>query len=193
MNNKNDIVIVTGISGAGKDYLLKRVLDKNPQIASRFSSYSFGTEVFKRVNQINQTVQHRDQLKDSLDQEVLNTAVMWVVNFVISQQPVILNTHIAYKQNGSIQINPTSDKALNSRDYIFVRTEPELLLERRMNDDTRNRGVEDILDIDMHQEIALQAALVIARAIGANFHIIENTEEDNNNNTDKIAKIISLD
>ena len=66
-------------------------------------------------------------------------------------------------------------------------------MERRKKDDTRNRGVEDILDIDMHQEIALQAALVIARAIGANFHIIENTEEDNNSNTDKIAKIISLD
>ena len=163
MNNKNDIVIVTGISGAGKDFLLNRVLDKNPQIAARFSSYSFGTEVFKRVNQINQsqTVKHRDQLKDSLDQEVLNTAVMWVINFVISQQPVILNTHIAYKQNGSIQINPTSDKALSSRDYIFVRTEPELLFERRKKNDSRNRGGEDILDLDVHQEIALQVALVI--------------------------------
>jgi len=117
MEKLNNLLIVTGISGSGKDFLLSEVVNNNPELTSKISIYSFGQELFKVLKEkgVNGDLQNRDQLKELGDQKLMQLAITQTVNYILTTLPAIINTHIAYKQNNSIQINPNIDRLLRAK------------------------------------------------------------------------------
>jgi len=45
----------------------------------------------------------------------MQLAITQTVNYILTTLPAIINTHIAYKQNNSIQINPNIDRLLRAK------------------------------------------------------------------------------
>lgn len=193
MVEKNNIVVVTGISGSGKDYLLNKSKEKQSNIGKEIPVFSAGHEMMKRIQQKGEilNIQNRDELKRILTPELSKQIVREILNDILKYKTSILNGHIAYKQNGSIQINPDIDRQINARDYILITVDPELLISRRNLDISRNREVEDVIDINIHQDIAKSAVKSLSEHLGARFTILQNAVDNVAENTSKIIEIIN--
>lgn len=67
-----------------------------------------------------------------------------------------------------------------------------MLKARRELDTSRNRELESVDDINIHQEIALQTAIIITRSIGSSLTIVENKEDNLQENIERIKNTINL-
>jgi adenylate kinase len=171
----NRIVVLTGVSGSGKDYLTSRA-SEHSLIPERVHPFSFGQELFKIAQEHYPIVQTRDDLKTKLTQEEVRGEISAVVSKLIRVQPALLNTHVVYRQGESLVSNPDIEEELLASHYVYVRAEPAQISEWREQDKSRNRPAETVNQIGLHQEIALGVVAAIARHVGAEMITINNTQ-----------------
>jgi adenylate kinase len=138
--------------------------------------FSFGQELFKIVQEHYPVVRTRDDLKAKLSQEEVRGQISAVVSRLIQVQPVLLNTHVVYRQGESLVTNPDVEDELRASHYVYVRAEPAQIVEWRERDTSRNRPVESENQIGLHQEIALGVVNAIAQHVGAEMITIDNTQ-----------------
>lgn len=112
-----------------------------------------------------------------------------VIDDIIASQPAVVASHVAYKQNGSIQINPHIDRYVQFSRYIYIWSDPEEIYQRRLFS-SRKREPESIDDIYIHQQIAYNATRTIAKALGAGFVLVNNRADNVGNNTDILQNVI---
>lgn len=166
---KNRIMIFTGISGCGKDLILKQYLEAYSQPES-VGFVSFGEKIAERL------MKKRDSLKHHLDGFEIKRTVEEIIDEEVKNQPLVLNTHLVYEQNRTLQINLDSLKRLNPSSLAFVVADPNNIKKWRQEDDDRQREVEDLHTIDLQQKIALSVARTIAEANGIDFTLVRNME-----------------
>lgn len=191
--DKNKLVVVTGISGSGKDYLLSEFVKRAYKIGTAISVVNFGELLFSRLRQIdpgNNIVMSRDDLNRSVSQDVIRVLINSVVGEVITRQPVIVNTHVAYKQQGSIQINPDVIRKMAVKSFVYVWSDPELIAEWRKNDYDRRRDSETPEDIILHQCIALESTRIIAEVLGSGFRSLCNRTDNTMENIAKLQEVV---
>lgn len=162
---KNRIAVITGVSASGKDFLLENLSFHNPRLVSEFTVVSFGDALFSRIKADAASgipIGSKDSLASVVSAEQMRRYIDEVIQEIVKCDKTLLNAHLAYKQQGSIQLNPNVDKRLNLHTYIFVWADPDEILQRRLNSE-RQRAIESVEDISLHQQIAFEATRVLPR------------------------------
>ncbi len=188
-HRKNKILFYTGISGSGKDHLLRgiTVAGTRPTVAG-IQIINFGEALYNRLQllQAGNAVSSRDDIKHQVPTDLLKTLIDDLTAEIIDSQPVVLNTHVAYKQNGSIQINPEVIRKLAPHIFVYVHADPEQIRRWRFADTSRQRDDEDKMDIFVHQEIALAATQTFALSYGSRIQVLHNRENNVTENLDML-------
>ena len=69
---------------------------------------------------------------------------------------------------------------------ILVEANPDEIIYRRMNDDTRSRDVEKASDIQLHQEMNRATSMAYATLTGATVKIVSNHDNHLNSSVSKL-------
>lgn len=186
---KNRIITVTGISASGKDYLTGKTLEADPTIKNGVNFVNFGTELFNAF--ISDHPEFKESGRDALKHlpfEEIERLVQDTVTRIIDLQPVIQSTHVLNKQRGALTINPQSERRMNAADYVFVHSDPTVIYSRRLQDQAgRNRELESIDDIALHQKLALAVVTSLASASESGLIVVDNDPASVMNNIDVLA------
>lgn len=175
--DKNKIVTVTGISGSGKDFLVRSAQKVEPELfGDRIGVFNFGSELFRNI--IDQFPELKESGADGLKRlplEVLDTHIQKTLDRLLAVQPCIQITHLVFKQRGSFVINPESEKKTQAVEYLFIQADPAQIYDWRLqNQDVRKRETESVDDIDLHQTLARVSTAAIAQRLNAGMLVINN-------------------
>ena len=82
------------------------------------------------------------------------------------------------------------DSIVRPRDYVFVRAEPEEIVQRRLADTTREREQETPEAVALHQEVTVGSVAGIARVLNSGFAVIQNEMYNVEQNVAAIREIV---
>ena len=179
----NRLIIVTGVTGAGKDYLIRSAMDKT---GIRVTKLSFGTLLSDQLEA------DRDDLKFENQTEIAQ-AQLKVINTILSQLPALLDSHIVTKHGDLLITNPSLEKTLRPAIYVVIIAEPEQIHQwrtMRNKTGTRRSIEEDVDSIAFHQRQLLTTVQNYAQLLGSRVVVIYNTPDTTNDNTDYLTKLI---
>ena len=183
----NKIILITGISASGKDFLLD----------NSKSNFKQGIEVFALGSLIHADMKHRypniHGEPKSLRQATMENIRLSTHNatdFILSRSSTtVINGHVAYKRQESVVVDIDMNLRLAPRDYIFIQSDPEDILYRRITSE-KDRVIDSIDSIVIQQEIARAAISALASRIGARMTTVLNNDEVQKNAA-LIAKIVN--
>jgi adenylate kinase len=173
----NRIMIATGVSGCGKDYLLGQMSDQGV-LPSDLQVVNFGTELFEQLRNMYPQIRSRDDMRTLLTQAEVRLGVFSLVDRLIATQPAVLNTHVVYRQNESLAMNPDFERRLRPGHYLYVWTDPEQISQWRAMDTSRVRPPESVDEIALHQDIAYEVVSTMAGHFGASFTAVWNRDDN---------------
>lgn len=189
----NNIVVVTGVSASGKDFLLDRALSEAAfDEVGPYKRISLGAEIHNLMN-IRFPNQYTGPLglRDAPEAEMDKAADEVVDSIVNTPGLKIINCHVAYRGAESIQINPYHELKLMPKDYIVITAAPDEILHRRAMGE-RFRIREDVEIIDLHQKIGAAAVHTIAHTLGSGFTLINNHSSLINKNVAIMRKTLGV-
>lgn len=117
--NNNKVLILTGLSGSGKDYLLRKFKESG-NLSTNISTYSFGEKLFEEIKKWFPELKNRDRMRVKLSEYDLVSGVNNAIEQILKEQPVILNTHTVYRQGNGLSITPDFDKKIKAGSYVYV-------------------------------------------------------------------------
>lgn len=188
--NHNKFTVLTGLSGCGKDYLLSK-MKTMAILPPSIATVSFGERLFEVLQKYHPDITSRDDIKRLLSQEQVRNGVLQLCTDLLSIQPALINTHVVYRQNGSIAFNPDVEKKLNPTNYVFVWTEPEQIMLWRSADLSRKRPIETVDEIALHQDIAMEVTSIIAHHNGSGMLTLWNREDNILDNCDRMQSSLA--
>ncbi|HEX8762948.1 MAG TPA: AAA family ATPase [Candidatus Saccharimonadales bacterium] len=172
-----NILLVTGVSASGKDFLLERAKQHDARIGTDIPVVSMGGAIVARMNQqvAEGSQVDRDRVKHVVSNDVMRGVVRGIISDLVEQYPAaILNGHITYRQQGELVSNPDIDAEISPAAYAVVVADPKDIAEWRSSDLSRHREPETLDQIAYHQEFTVQTAERMAILLGAHCQIIEN-------------------
>jgi adenylate kinase len=175
--SNNRIMVLTGVSGSGKDHLIRRVVSAG-LMPQRVRAYSFGQLLFEQAQATYPELRTRDDLKTMLTQEQVEAEASGIIGRLIAAQPALVNTHVVYRQGDTLAINPDVEEEMQASHYVYVKAEPAQIVGWRNRDTSRTRPPETASQIGLHQEIALGVIHAIAQHVGAELITINNHPDD---------------
>lgn len=180
-----NLVTVSGVSGAGKDFLLNEVrgtigqqadiefihfggLIRDIARAKKPAGYQEASGGLRGIN---------PEVMDAFKLEAIDALIEKMGNH--SLQLSVLNYHLTYKPQGQVKVDMDTVLALRPRDFIVVTSDPEEILSRRASDNAhRNRELESVDAIDRQQNLEVQCVGAITKYIGARALVISNSSND---------------
>lgn len=184
----NRLVVITGVSASGKNYLLERLTTQGITSDS-IKVVNFGEELLNYLLGGHLDVHSRDDIK-KLPQEIITASILAVTSKLVEAQPAVINTHIVYRQNGSITTTPDVDLRLKPITYMYIAAPPDEIVERRATDTKRKRTLETVEQINLHQNISIEVVGALANHIGSRLVTICNREDNVQENLLKIDEVI---
>ncbi|HET7302818.1 MAG TPA: AAA family ATPase [Candidatus Saccharimonadales bacterium] len=184
-----EILLVTGVSASGKDYLLNRAKDHEPRLGAEVPIVSMGSTILLKLAQLGGESLDRDKMKHAVSNDVMRGVVCEIVSDLVAAYPAaVLNGHITYRQQGELVSNPDVDAEINPVAYAVVVADPSDIAEWRASSDANRRREQETVDeIAYHQDFTIQTAERMAVLLGARCQIIEN----NLGNTDASSLILA--
>ncbi len=186
--NLNRLVVVTGVSASGKDYLLERLTDQGG-IPAPIKVVNFGDELFNHLKGKHSDVDSRDDIK-TLSQEEIGTGILDIASKLEGEAPAVINTHTVYRQNGSLSVTPDVDLRLKPITYMYIGASPDQIVERRATDTKRKRSLETADQINLHQSISIEVIGALAKHIGSELVTIWNRDDNVQENLAKMRESI---
>lgn len=184
----NDIVVVTGVSASGKDYLLERAKERFPD---QVAVFSWGALIHANMRRRFPGVYDASDSLKTATLEDLRASAHGAVDALLeceTEAATVLNGHIAYRRQESVVVDVDMNLRLRPRDYIFVEADPEEILHRRISNE-RDRVIEPVDAIDIHQQLGQAAVAAFASRTGARLNRIYNDDEIERN-VNLIAEIV---
>jgi adenylate kinase len=186
--NHNRILMLTGISGSGKDFLLSQA-GRQSILPNEVKTFNFGDELFNHLKNVYHTLRTRDDIRTELTDEQVRKGILSIVDGVIDSQPIIVNTHVVNKHRGTFAANPDIDKRIRPVGYIFVWSEPGQIATWRKGDTGRARVEETVDEIALHQNLTLDFVTQIASYTRASLVTMWNRTDNLANNLTKLQEI----
>lgn len=180
--DKNRIIIVTGMTAVGKDFLIDRVVE-NLQVNKTAWGDMLSDEL--GVN--------KDIMMDTVAPEIILDGQFAVCHEVLQMQPVVAVCHVVKPENGQYVYNLEIEKMLNPLGYIFIAAPPELIAQRvhmRNLEGNRKSPETPIDEIERVQDIKLKAIKELASLQNSEMLIVNNVAEELDANVHKLSKLI---
>ncbi len=181
------LVVLTGIPGSGSTTVLNKTLEQVDYLHLNYG------DVMTQIAIDNNIVENRDQLRKlSPDtQKEIQKQAAAKISQESENNNVIVDTHCTISTpKGFLPGLPKWVlEDLNPDLFILVEANPDEIIYRRLSDESRERDVERVKDIQLHQEMNRAAAMAYATLTGATVKIIENHD---NHLSPTIRKMVKL-
>jgi adenylate kinase len=166
----NQAVAVTGMTGAGKDYLVERANAHHNLTVLNWGSL-LGIEL----------AADRDLMMDAIDPQRIRRGQFAVCRQILGTQPVVVTCHTVRPQGEDFAYDLELESTFNPLAYVFVAAPPELIHERvrRRNEWGERKSQEiPVAEIARVQDIKLAAVARLAGTLGSGLTIIENANDN---------------
>jgi adenylate kinase len=188
--NSNNIISVTGVSGAGKDFLLIKTQERQ-QVEDRLPIINAGTELLSMLRSkgiiTEQTT--RDEIKLILKEENLQGYVREIVASLDPGKKYIFNGHIVTKSGDFLKFNPEIEKEISPQKYILVTADPLDIIKWRDFDISRKRQLQTRDQIELEQVLVLSIVTALSVAMKIDLTVLENNPNNTKNNTDFLMSL----
>jgi adenylate kinase len=117
----NRIMVVTGVSSCGKDFLIDKASAAG-LIPKPVRIFHFGQELFRQAQMSYPELRTRDELKTKLSGQQVRTEISGTIGRLLGVQPALLNTHVVYRQGDGLVINPDVEEELQASHFLVYYT-----------------------------------------------------------------------
>ncbi len=174
------MVIVTGIPGVGKTTVIdKAVVMIKKKYGEEVLVLNFGTEMFEAASAKNM-VKDRDEMRKmpSEKQREIQKSAGERIAEKAKRARVIVDTHTLIQTNNGFLIGLPEwvSRAISPKTVVLVEADPDNIAARRSDDPTRERDVQAVESIKVHQEMCRAAAVSVGTLTGATVRIIKNRQ-----------------
>ena len=181
------LVVLTGIPGSGSTTILNKALEEVDYVHLNYGDIMTEIAIEEKL------VEDRDALRKlpAETQKEIQAKAAKRINERSQEDNVIVDTHCTintpagYLPGLPIWVLEQLQPDL----FVMVEANPDEIIYRRMNDDTRSRDVERAKDIQLHQEMNRAASMAYATLTGATVKIIENHD---NHLTKTVSKLVDV-
>jgi len=177
-DRQGKVFVLTGLPGSGKTTVLNAALETLKSLGfGEVVLVNYGTVMFEEAKSSG-LVENRDQMRSlptEIQRKIQRSAAEKIANMA-RDKIVIVDTHMLIRTpEGFLPGLPMwVVEALCPNMIILVEAFPEEIAGRRSKDTTRNRDVESVEDINLHQQMCRSAALACAEIAGSTVKIIMN-------------------
>jgi adenylate kinase len=156
---ENKKIIIVGIPGVGKTTVVTKVVEILKQKNKSVSVVSFGTLMFEEAQK--NGIKDRDEIRKLSMKEQQKFQKMAAERIAqLSDDFVIVDTHSFISTPSGFYPGMPEHvlKIINPTNFISISADPEIILNRRKQDDTRERDIVSIATIK--KELAVQDAML---------------------------------
>ena len=182
------LVVLTGIPGSGSTTILNKALEEVDYLHLNYGDIMTELAIEEKL------VEDRDALRKlpAETQKEIQAKAAKRINEKSQENNVIVDTHCTINTpSGFLPGLPIWVlEQLQPDLFILVEANPDEIIYRRMNDDTRSRDVEKAKNIQLHQEMNRAASMAYATMTGATVKIIENHDNHLNQTISKLVDVL---
>ncbi|XGI84607.1 adenylate kinase [Halorutilales archaeon Cl-col2-1] len=173
------VAVLTGVPGVGATTVAERSLELLEDRQVEYEIVSFGTQMLETARDEG-LVEDRDELRKlpSDQQKEIQAQAGERIAEMAEDTNVLVDTHCAIKTpEGYLPGLPEWVlEGLEPDTIALIETDPEEILFRRIDDETRDRDFERTGEIDTHQNMNRSAAMSYATLTGATVKIVKNPD-----------------
>lgn len=174
------VTVVSGVPGVGSSRLTETAV---ASLDERFELLNAGDVMLESALGEGLDITARDEL-GSLSPEQLRRLQRRMSEYVaaIAAEPdthVVLNTHLVVSTAAGFVpgLPPEVLRELDPASFVLIEADPEVIRERRVEDQYRSYRVDDRLGIEFQQSMSRTAAFSYASSTGAPIALVENTDD----------------
>ena len=184
------LVVLTGIPGSGSSTLLGKALDQVDYVHLNYGDIM--TEIAIKEN----IVQDRDALRklSAETQKEIQAKAAKEIKERSEKDNVIVDTHCTINTpSGFLPGLPIWVlEELKPDLFILIEADPDEIIFRRMNDDTRVRDKQKAKEIQLHQEMNRATSMAYATLTGATVKILYNHDNHLDSSVEKLVNVLNL-
>ena len=172
------LVVLTGIPGSGSTTLLNKALEEVDYVHLNYG------DIMTEIAIKDELVSHRDELRKlpaETQKDIEN-------DNVIVDTHCTINTPAGFLPGLPIWVL----EQLQPDQFILIEANPDEIIYRRLNDDTRERDLQKVKDIDLHQQMNRATSMAYATLTGATVKIVENHDNHLDSNVRKLVNVLNL-
>ncbi|MCL5411428.1 MAG: AAA family ATPase [Patescibacteria group bacterium] len=178
-------IIVTGVSAAGKDFLIGKVKETIPQLRVFNFGDRLADEMRKRVPELRDSGQLKNFDREEIRKEIEN-----VTNYLLEQGVDVVNTHLVFCSNTDLIVTPPVTRRISPKGFVFVWAPLDEIVQRRQRD-LKNREIQNESEVALHQDIALYVAARFAKEMKVPYLKICNRCDNVRDNVDKLVRFVT--
>ena len=187
---KVKLVVLTGIPGSGSTTLLNKALEEVDYLHLNYG------DIMTEIAIKNELVSHRDELRKlpAETQKDIQAKAAAEIKARSESDNVIVDTHCTINTPaGFLPGLPIWVlEQLQPDQLILVEANRDEIIYRRLNDDTRERDLQKVKEIDLHQQMNRATSMAYATLTGATVRIVENHDNHLDSNIKKLIDILNL-
>lgn len=194
MAENNKRVIVVGIPGVGKTTVISRTAEILNQRGTQTAVVVFGTMMFEEARKLG--INNRDAMRrESIEvqRHMQHLAARRIAdlkdNIVIVDTHLFINTNEGYYPGLPLHLL----EVIKPTNIVMVAAHPEEIVNRRRIDETRDRDIESVEDIQYQLDISKVMVATCSVLTGCPFIIIMNSNNKIDETASNIVKALSDD
>ncbi len=194
MAENNKRVVVVGIPGVGKTTVISRTAEILNQRGTQTAVVVFGTMMFEEARKLG--INNRDAMRrESIEvqRHMQDLAARRIAN--LKDNIVIVDTHLFINTNEGYYPGLPLHllEVIKPTNIVMVAARPEEIANRRRIDETRDRDIESVEDIQYQLDISKVMVATCSVLTGCPFIIIMNSNNKINETASNIVKALSDD
>lgn len=194
MAENNKRVVVVGIPGVGKTTVISRTAEILNQRGTQTAVVVFGTMMFEEARKLG--INNRDAMRrESIEvqRHMQDLAARRIAdlkdNIVIVDTHLFINTNEGYYPGLPLHLL----EVIKPTNIVMVAAHPEEIVNRRRIDETRDRDIESVQDIQYQLDISKVMVATCSVLTGCPFIIIMNSNNKIDETASNIVKALSDD
>lgn len=194
MAENNKRVVVVGIPGVGKTTVISRTAEILNQRGTQTAVVVFGTMMFEEAKKLG--INNRDAMRrESIEvqRHMQDLAARRIAdlkdNIVIVDTHLFINTNEGYYPGLPLHLL----EVIKPTNIVMVAAHPEEIVNRRKIDETRDRDIESVEDIQYQLDISKVMVATCSVLTGCPFIIIMNSNNKIDETASNIVKALSDD
>ena len=194
MAENNKRVVVVGIPGVGKTTVISRTAEILNQRGTQTAVVVFGTMMFEEAGKLG--INNRDEMRRQsieVQRHMQNLAARRIAdlkdNIVIVDTHLFINTNEGYYPGLPLHLL----EVIKPTNIVMVAADPEEIVNRRRIDETRDRDIESVENIQYQLDLSKVMVATCSVLTGCPFIIIMNSNNKIDETASNIVKALSDD
>ena len=184
------LVVLTGIPGSGSTTLLSKALDEVDYVHLNYG------DIMTEIAIKDKLVEDRDALRKlpAETQKKIQAEAAKEIKQRSENDNIIVDTHCTINTPaGFLPGLPIWVlEELQPDLFVLVEAHPDEIIYRRLNDDTRERDLQKVKDIELHQQMNRATSMAYATLTGATVKIVSNHDNHLNSSVKKLVDVLNL-